>query len=56
MALEEMSFEEFQDGLCSGHLEYQNGIILAILNLHVSPKPLTKFKLNLTYHSEADVV
>ena len=30
--------------------------ILAVLNLHVSPMPPTKFQLNPTYHSEADVV
>ena len=28
-----MSFEEFQDGHHSSHLGYQNGMILAILNL-----------------------
>ena len=28
-----MLFEEFQDGRHGGHLEYQNGTILAILNL-----------------------
>ena len=33
MVLEEISFEEFQDG---GHLGYPNRTILAILNLHVS--------------------
>ena len=36
-----MSFEEFQDGY-DGHLGYQNGTMLAILNLHVSPIPPTK--------------
>ena len=34
-------------------LEYKD---LAILNLHVTPMPPTKFGLNLTYHSGADVV
>ena len=28
-----MSFEEFQDGCSGGHFGYQNGTILAILNL-----------------------
>ena len=42
---EEMLFEEFQDG---GHLGYQNGTILAILNLSVTPMPSIKFWLNLT--------
>ena len=45
-----MSFEEFQDG----HLGYQNGTILAILNLHVATMP-TKFQLNPTYGSGEDV-
>ena len=31
-----------------GHLGYQNGMILAILNLHVVPMPPTKFGLNWT--------
>ena len=30
--MEEMSFEEFQDGRHGGHLRYLNGRILAILN------------------------
>ena len=51
-----MSFEEFQDGRHGGHLGYLNGMILAVLNLHVSPMPPIKFKLNLTYNSEADVI
>ena len=50
---EEMSFEEFQDG---GHLGYCNGTILAILNLYVAPMPPLKFRLNLTYGFEGDVV
>ena len=33
MVWEEMSFEEFQDGRRGGHLLYQKGTILAILNL-----------------------
>ena len=41
--LEEMSFEEFQDGHFSGHTGYQYGMIWAILNLHVVKMPPTKF-------------
>ena len=33
MVLEEISFEEFQDGRRGGNLGYRNGTILAILNL-----------------------
>ena len=33
-----------------------NKMILAILNLHVTVMPPTKFLLNPTYHTEADVV
>ena len=32
----QMWFEDFQDGRRAGHLEYQNGMILTILNLHVA--------------------
>ena len=46
---EEMLFEQFQD------LGYWNGMILAILNLHVAPMPPTKFHFNLTYNSGGDV-
>ena len=31
-------------------------MILAVLNLHVAPMPSTKFRLNLTWDSGADVV
>ena len=31
-----MWFEDFQDGCHGGHLGYQNGTILAILNLHAA--------------------
>ena len=48
---EEMSFEEFQDG----HLRCWNGMYLAVLNLHVSPMPPTKFQLNPIYRSGEDV-
>ena len=50
---EDRSFEEFQDG---GHLWYQNGISLAILNLYNAPMPPVKFWLNLTYGLGGDVV
>ena len=53
---EEMSIEEFQDGQSGSHLGYQNETMLAILTLHVSPMPPTKFLLNPTYHSGADVI
>ena len=51
----EMSFEEFQDGPHGGLLGYQNGTILAILNLYVATMPPTKFQLNPTYGSGGDV-
>ena len=51
-----MSFEDSQDGQHGGYLVYQNKMILAILNLHVAPMPPTKFGLNLTWGSRADVV
>ena len=35
-----MSFEEFQHGPRGSHLGYQNGRILAILNLYVTVMPL----------------
>ena len=44
----EMSFEEFQDGHLGSHLGYQNGMILAILNLCVTVMPPIKFWLNWT--------
>ena len=47
-----MSFEEFQD---DGHLGYQKGMILAILNLHAATMPPTKFQLNPIYGSGRDV-
>ena len=49
-----MSFEEFQ-GRPGGHLGYQNGTILAILNLHVATMPPTKFQFNPTYGTGGDV-
>ena len=45
----EMSFEEFQDGPRGSHLGYQNGMILAVLNLCVTVMLLIKFWLNPTY-------
>ena len=53
---EEMSFEEFPNGCGGSHLGCLNGTNLAVLNRHVSPMHLTKFQLNPTYHSKADVV
>ena len=47
-----MSFEDFQDGHHSGHLEYPNR---TILNLHVATMPPTKFQLNPTYGSGGDI-
>ena len=47
-----MSFEEFQDS----HIWCQNGTNLAVLNLHVSPMPPTKFQLNPNYPLGADVI
>ena len=49
-----MWFEDFQDGCHGGHLGYQNGTILAILNLHTAPMPSTKFPLHPTYCLGAD--
>ena len=48
--------EDFQDGCGDGHLGYHNKTILAILNLHVTLMPPTKFWLILISHSGADVV
>ena len=39
VVLKVMLFEEFQDGLCWGHLGYRNGTILAILYLCVTVMP-----------------
>ena len=43
-----MLFEEFQDVHHSGHFEYRNGMILAILNLCVTVMPPIKFQLTRT--------
>ena len=53
---EKMCLEEFRDGPPGSHFESWNGTNLAVLNLHVSPMPPTKFQLNPTYRSRADVV
>ena len=42
--LEEMSFEEFQNGCHGGHLGYRNGTILAILNLYNAPMPQSNLR------------
>ena len=44
-----MSFQDFQDDHCSGHLGYQNETILVILNLYVAPMPPIKIQLNPIY-------
>ena len=44
-----MSFEKFEDGRHGGHLGYQNGMILAILNLCLTVMPPIKFQLNQIY-------
>ena len=54
--LEEMSFEEFQVVRHGGHFGYQNGTILANLNLYVAPMPPIKIRLNLAYGLGGDVV
>ena len=48
--------EDFQDGHHGGHLGYQNGMILAILNLYVALMPPIKFQLTPTYSLEGDVI
>ena len=47
MVWEKTSFEDFQDGH-HDHLGYQNGTILALLNMCVAPIPPIKFLLNMT--------
>ena len=53
---EEMSFEEFQDGIHGGYLGYRNETMLAILNLCVTVMLPIKFWLNPTYSLGGDVV
>ena len=43
------------NGCHGGHLGYQNGTILAILNLHVATMHPIKFQFNQTYGSGGDV-
>ena len=49
-------FKESQYNRSGTHFVCQNGTNLAVLNLHVSPLPPTKFQLNPIYRSKADVV
>ena len=49
MVLQEMSFEDFQDGCNGCHLGYLNGTKLANLDLHIALIPATKFQFNLSY-------
>ena len=49
-----LTTEELQDGCCGSHRGYHNKMFLAILNLHVTPMPSTKFCLNLSYLAGAD--
>ena len=51
-----MSFVDIEDGRHGGDLRYSNGLILAILNLHVAPIPSIKFRLNPTHCFGGDVV
>ena len=51
-----MLFQEFQDGYCGSHLDYQYRMILAILNLCGTVMPPIKFWLILTYRLGGDVV
>ena len=48
--------EDFQGGHHGGHPGYQNGTILAILNLYVALMPPIKLQLNPTYSLGGDVV
>ena len=52
----ELTIEDLQDGCCGSHRGHRNKTLLAILNLHDTAMPPTKFWLNLTYHSGADEV
>ena len=53
---EPMWFQTFQDGRSGGQFGWPNGMILAILNLYVSPMLPIKFRLNPTYGLGGDVV
>ena len=48
----ELTTEDLQDGCCGGHCGYHNKMVLAVLNLHITPMPSTKP----TYYSGADEV
>ena len=51
------SLKNFKMAAMAGcHLGYQNGTILAILSLYVTPTPPIKFWFNLTYGLGGDVV
>ena len=54
--LEQMWFQDFQDGLPGDHLGQPNITILAMLNLYVAPMLPIKFRLNPTYGLGGDVV
>ena len=56
MVWEGMAFEEFKVGRHGGHFGNRNGTILAILNLYITTMPPIKFRLNLSYCLEGDVV
>ena len=53
---EQMLFQDFQAGHHGDHLGYWNRANLAIINLHVTPMPPTKFGFYLTYRLGADMV
>ena len=53
---EQTSFQDIQASHHSAHGGYWNGTNLVILILHITPMHPTKFGLNPTYHSVADVV
>ena len=57
MVWKKMLFEEFQDGcLVHGQLWCVNGVILAILSLHVAGSLIIKFLLKRMYGLENNVV
>ena len=49
MVWEVMSLKKYQEFCHGSQIGYQNKMIRAILNFHVSPIPPTKFRFNLTY-------
>ena len=50
-----LTTENFQDGRLGGHFGYRNKMLLAIMNLYVTPMPPIKFRLNQTYYSGDEV-